>query len=63
MGQSSEQYIELCDEWVNMNYITGLPAITAYEKAYGCRDYEFGGYSTPNVIKRSVKKEDFKVWE
>jgi len=57
MGQSSEQYIELCEEWVNINPITGWQARTAKDAYHGNPDYDFGRHKTPQVIRRKIKKK------
>jgi len=56
MGQSSEEYIQLCDEWVNMNPITGFQVKSRYDY-YNAPDVLPGHYQTPKVVRRKVKKK------
>ena len=59
MRRTKEDYIELCEEWVAMNMCTG----------FWLREYHVFNGAEPRtqkkgrIIKRKVKREDFKVWE
>jgi hypothetical protein len=59
MGQSSEQYIELCDEWVNMNPITGFRVYDWKDRKMTDPEYELPRTTSipAKVVKRRVKKK------
>lgn len=59
MRRTKEDYIELCEEWVAMNMCTGfeLREYWVYDGA------EPRTQKKATIIKRKVKREDFKIWE
>ena len=62
MGACSEDYIELAEEWINYNPITGFVAREKYDPRYHADGWEMGSVSSPKKIKRTIKKKDLKVW-
>ncbi len=54
MKGSKEQYLELCEEWININPITGF---NSFEPSNGHR------YKTSEKKKNTISKNELKVWK
>jgi hypothetical protein len=62
MGASSEEYIELAEEWVNVNWHTGFVNYENYYQEVGSTSWTENIKRARKIRKQTIKKKDLKVW-